>query len=233
MTKTKILLVDDDENLTFLLNENLMTAGYEATICRDGESGLRSFRAELFQLCILDVMMPKMDGFTLAKQIRKQDHHIPVIFLTAKNMIDDKLKGFDLGADDYMTKPFSFHELLCRIKAVLSRTGVSENSYHWDSRMGNLIFNYNMRSLKNGSKEKKLSAKEAELLQVFQENKNRLISRQQILKRVWGDDDFFTSKSMDVYLTRIRKLIKDDPSLELLNVHGVGYKMIVNGEIEE
>lgn len=228
MAKANILLVEDDRNMAFLIHENLKAGEYGVKICNDGESALKHFRQEDYSLCILDVMLPKMDGFTLARAIRKVNERIPVIFLTARNMIQDKEAGFSLGADDYITKPFNIRELLLRIEAILKRTGNGGDAKSFEEKtMGIYRFNYMTRQLKTDHKVHKLSGKEAELLQIFLENRNRLLPRQTILRSVWGDDNFFTAKSMDVYLTRIRKLIKGDPNVELQNVHGIGYKFIV------
>lgn len=231
MVKAKILLVEDDKHMTFLIAENLQSNGYELCICHDGESGLKTFRREEFDLCILDIMLPRMDGFTLAKVIRNENERIPVIFLTARNVIDDKQEGFRLGGDDYITKPFNILELLLRIEAVLRRSGSDDDqSVSFEEKLiGSYSFNYLLRQLRKGEVTHNLSAKETELLNILFEHKNQLLPRQVILRRVWGNDNFFTAKSMDVYLTRIRKLISGDSTIKIQNVHGVGYRLIVKG----
>lgn len=228
----KILLVDDDVNMTFLLQENLVMENYETVVCANGEEALQAFHDRYFDLCILDVMMPRMDGFALADHIRKTNKNVPILFLTARNQIADKIQGFKTGADDYITKPFSLKELLLRIKAVLKRSsnGMSAPDLNEFKQVGNMMFNYTFRKLRIGKNELDLSAKEAELLWLLTENLNNLVQRQVILKKIWGDDDIFSSRSLDVYLTKLRKHINNDPLLILQNVHGVGYKLLVKDE---
>jgi len=228
--KTRIMLVEDDENMGFLLRENLRSNGFDAQLFKDGESAEDAFtESDSFDLCVLDVMLPKKDGFNLAKSIRKINPGVPIIFLTAKSLEQDRVMGFELGADDYMTKPFSAQELILRIKAILKR--INPNALKIEQttqyKVGKYDFDYLSRLLSLDGENKKVSAKEADLLKIFCENQNQLLNRNVILKTVWGDDDYFTSKSMDVYLTRLRKLLKEDPRIELQNVHGVGYKMVI------
>jgi DNA-binding response OmpR family regulator len=227
LNQKKILIVEDDKVMAFLLEQNLKSEGYEIKVCHDGETGLMLFRQKSYDLCLLDVMLPKMDGFNLGKIIRKENDNIPIVFLTARNMTHDKLTGFKTGADDYIVKPFDIHELMFRIKAIFRRTGGMEQEQIEEKKIGAYIFNPLTRELIKNKHIQKLSAKEADLLNLFIDNKNQLLPRQTILKKVWGDDNFFNSKSMDVYLTRIRKIFNNDPELELINIHGTGYRFVV------
>ncbi len=229
-----ILLVEDDLNLAMLLKENFAAKGLQVHLCKDGEEGLSMFKNKKFDMCIIDVMLPKKDGFALAKEIRKIDNGAPFIFLTARSVSDDKYRGFELGCDDYVTKPFSAQELFLRVKAVMKRCHTSPESENKDLLLsiGKFTFNYDKRFLMNGYDERKLSCKEAELLFVLATNKNRLINRKYILQHVWGRDDYFTSKSMDVYLTKIRKFLRSDPNIEVINVYGLGYKLIIPEHVE-
>lgn len=224
----KILMVEDDPHLGYLLKENLESKGFQVHLCTDGEQGYQAFNDFQFGLCILDVMMPKKDGFTLARDIRRKDEQIPIIFLTAKSMQADRLQGFELGCDDYVTKPFSAQELLMRIRAILKRSaGAMRPDMPGEfGSIGRYTFDYANRLLMIEDETRKLSTKEAELLKLFAENLNALINRKIILTAVWGNDDYFTSKSMDVYLTRLRKILRKDPQLEIQNVHGTGYRLV-------
>lgn len=229
MNKEKILLVEDDKVMAFLLEQNLKAEGYLVKSCYDGESALMNFRQKKYDLCLVDVMLPKMDGFSLAKIIKKENEKIPLVFLTARNMVPDKIKGFKTGADDYVVKPFDIHELLFRIKAILRRTNGEVIVQNKEKKLGGYKFNPLTRELSKDGTILKLSAKEADLLNLFIDNKNQMLPRQIILQKVWGDDNFFNSKSLDVYLTRIRKIFSDDPELELVNIHGTGYRFVVKG----
>lgn len=234
--KAKILIVEDDDNMGYLLKENLKVHGYDTVLRTDGELGWKTYDDEGdFDLCILDVMLPKKDGFNLAKQIKRRNPQVPIIFVTAKSMMQDKVMGFEMGGDDYITKPFSSQELLLRVKAVLKRSkpGAETTPVKNKFSLGQYNFDYLNRSLEFDSKSKRVSAKEADLLRLFCQSPNQLLNRQVILKTVWGEDDYFTSKSMDVYLTRLRKMLREDPNIEIQNVHGIGYKMVVNNEVEE
>lgn len=227
-SEVKILMVEDDVNLGYLLKENFAQKGYHIQLCRDGNEGLYAAMNGQFDLLILDVMMPKKDGFTLAAQIRKTDQQIPIIFLTAKSLEQDRIMGFNIGCDDYVTKPFSANELLLRIKAILRRTqqsGKIHTELH-PVRIGKFTFNYTNRHLEYNDQVQNLSTKEADLLQLFCDYRNTLIPRKDILVKVWGSDDYFAGKSMDVYLTRLRKLLKADSSLEIQNVHGTGFRLM-------
>lgn len=229
---SKILLAEDDPNLGDILKEYLELKGkYQVVLCKDGDEALRTFNREPFDICILDVMMPKKDGFTLGKDIRKKDPLIPIIFATAKAMIEDKSEAFTLGGDDYITKPFRIEELLLRINALLKRVANQSNAGgevpdKFD--IGKYHFDYTLQSIKHGEAVQKLSTKEAELLRLLCLKKNQVLTREEALLSIWHDDNYFNGRSMDVFLSKLRKYLKDDPSVEILNVHGKGYKLIVN-----
>lgn len=226
--KTKLLLAEDDENLGLLLKEYLVAKGYDADLYPDGEAAYKGFMKEHYDICILDVMMPKKDGFTLAKDIRIVNADIPVLFLTAKNMKDDVLEGFKLGADDYITKPFSMEELIMRIEAILRRTsqeGASSSQQVFT--LGRFTFDTRKQTLSEGEETVKLTTKESELLKLLCQNANKVLERNYALKSIWIDDNYFNARSMDVYITKLRKHLKDEPSVEIINVHGKGYKLIM------
>ncbi len=229
--KTNILLVEDDSNLGSLLQEYIIAKGYDCQLETDGDKGIKAFLKGSYDLCALDVMMPIKDGFTLAKEIRNADKHIPIIFLSAKSLKEDKIEGFQSGADDYLTKPFSMEELLMRIKAILRRTNSTENPKpelkHFD--LGLLKFDYDRRILKGGkSVEQKLTSKEADLLKLLCENTNDVLERSVALNKIWKDDSYFNARSMDVYITKLRKYLRADPKLEIVNMHGRGFKLLTN-----
>jgi DNA-binding response OmpR family regulator len=226
--KTKLLLAEDDENLGLLLREYLVAKGYDATLFPDGEAAYKGFMKEHYDICILDVMMPKKDGFTLAKDIKIVNSEIPVVFLTAKNMKEDVLDGFKLGADDYITKPFSMEELIMRIEAILRRTtqeGQSNNMQEFT--LGKFTFDTRKQTLSEGENSIKLTTKESDLLKLLCQNANKVLERNYALKSIWIDDNYFNARSMDVYITKLRKHLKDEPTVEIINVHGKGYKLIV------
>ena len=226
--KTKLLLAEDDENLGLLLKEYLVAKGFDADLYPDGEAAYKGFMKEHYDICILDIMMPKKDGFTLAKDIRIVNADIPVIFLTAKNMKDDVLEGFKMGADDYITKPFSMEELIMRIEAILRRTsqeGQSNNQQVFT--LGKFSFDTRKQTLSDGEESVKLTTKESELLKLLCQNANKVLERNYALKSIWIDDNYFNARSMDVYITKLRKHLKDETSVEIINVHGKGYKLIV------
>jgi DNA-binding response OmpR family regulator len=229
--KFKILLVEDDPNLSLVLADYLEMLGYEISTCFNGEEGLMAFMKGKFDLCIFDVMMPKKDGFTLAEDIRKKDKNIPIIFLTAKSFKEDRIKGFQSGCDDYITKPFSTEELNYRIQAILRRTSSPrQDKPSEDSTIftfGIFTFDSVNMVLRSPGKEQHLTRKEAELLKVLCLNKNQLLTRENALKSVWGDDDYFIGRSMDVFITKLRKYLKDDPKVSIGNVHGTGFKFII------
>ncbi|MBQ0141239.1 MAG: response regulator transcription factor [Prevotellaceae bacterium] len=223
-----ILLCEDDENLGMLLREYLEAKGYETTLCTDGEQGLEEFVKKQYDLCILDIMMPRMDGFTLAKKIREYNVDIPFMFLTAKTMKDDVKEGFELGADDYITKPFSMEEVVFRIEAILRRVRGKAGKDVLLHKIGKYTFDTQTQILSIGTKETKLTTKEAELLTLLCTKANDLLPREYALKAIWVDDNYFNARSMDVYITKLRKHLNDDPNVEILNVHGKGYKLVIS-----
>lgn len=226
--KTKILLAEDDENLGSLLREYLQAKSYEAHWLSDGEKAYKSFEKNRYDICILDIMMPNKDGITLAKEIRMINPEMPIIFLTAKSMKEDVLEGFSVGADDYMTKPFSMEELIFRIEAILRRTqGSGQQNKQTEFEIGRFHFDANKQLLILDGKSVKLTTKESELLKLLCNNANNVLERNFALKSIWRDDNYFNARSMDVYITKLRKYLKDDPSVEILNIHGKGYKLIV------
>jgi len=226
----KILLCEDDENLGMLLREYLQAKGYKSTLCPDGEAGYKEFLKNKYDICVLDVMMPKKDGFTLAQDIRQTNADMPVIFLTAKTMKDDILEGFKIGADDYITKPFSMEELVFRIEAILRRVKGKKNRESTFYRIGAFSFDTQKQLLSIGDKKTKLTTKENELLSLLCSHANEILQRDFALKTIWIDDNYFNARSMDVYITKLRKLLKDDDQVEIINIHGKGYKLIVPEE---
>ncbi|OCX50994.1 two-component system response regulator [Mucilaginibacter sp. PPCGB 2223] len=228
----KILLVEDDPNLGLLLQDYLQLKGkFEVVLCKDGDEGLKAFTKQQFDLLILDVMMPKKDGFTLGKEIRKINPTVPIIFATAKSMIEDKTQAFNLGGDDYITKPFRIEELLLRINALLKRVNDSgkdnaEKQTHF--KIGKYEFDYTTQMIFDGDQKQKLSTKEAELLRLLCLKQNEVLTREEALLNIWHDDNYFNGRSMDVFLSKIRKYLKDDSKVEIINVHGKGYKLLVN-----
>jgi len=226
MDKTRILLAEDDENLGSLLKEYLNAKGYETELYSDGNKAYKGFIKEYFNLCLLDVMMPEKDGFTLAKEIRQINNDIPILFLTAKSMKEDILEGFSIGADDYITKPFSMEELLYRIEAILRRTKQETLQENKTCQVGQYLFDTRNQFLKKGNEKKRLTTKESELLTLLYNNKNKVLERNFTLRTIWIDDNYFNARSMDVYITKLRKYLKDDPSIQIINVHGKGFKLI-------
>ncbi len=225
-----VLIVEDDPNLGFVLQEYLTQKGFEVTLKDEGEAGAEAFRNGHFNLCIVDVMLPKKDGFSVAREIRAIDEEVPVIFVTAKGMKEDKIEGFTIGADDYITKPFSIEELLMRIHAILRRVQRSDERQQRESStiaIGNYVFDATNQLLAMNGYQRQLTAKEAHLLKVLCDYKNHVLRRDIALKEVWGDDSYFNGRSMDGFITRLRKYLKDDPSVEITNVHGVGFKLQV------
>jgi DNA-binding response OmpR family regulator len=222
--KFKILLAEDDLNLGVLMVDYLEAEGFDVKLCKDGELALKAFHGSQFDLCLLDVMMPKMDGFSLAKEIRLTDKKIPVIFITAKSLKEDKLKGYDLGADDYITKPFDEEELLWKIKAVIRRVVVikSESKSEIIS-IGKYKFDFNNQSLAIDGKIKRITEKESDILNYLAAHPNNIIKREELLKELWGANDYFYGRSLDVFITKIRKYLKEDTDLSIENVFGVGF----------
>lgn len=223
----KVLLAEDDPNLGLLLNQFLRAKGFETTLCANGEIAYDKFINDTYNFVILDVMMPKKDGFSVAKDIRGIDKQIPILFLTAKGMKEDKLKGFEIGADDYLTKPFSMEELLARMNAIIKRSGIDEVDKK-EFAIGDYTFNYDTRILSLKGEDDKLTTKESELLKILCKNKGKEVDRNDMLKAVWGDDNYFNGRSMDVYITKLRKYLKKDDRVEIVNIHGKGFKLMVN-----
>ncbi|MDE5793935.1 MAG: response regulator transcription factor [Muribaculaceae bacterium] len=224
--KIKILLCEDDENLGMLLREFLQAKGFNADLFPDGEKGYKAFLKGKYDLCVLDVMMPKKDGFTLAQEIRNVNGEVPIVFLTAKNLKDDVLEGFKIGADDYITKPFSMEELVVRIDAILRRVKGKKEREVTLFRIGKFTFDTQKQVLVSGDSTQKLTTKESELLALLCSHVNDILERNYALKTIWVDDNYFNARSMDVYITKLRKLLKGDPSIEIINIHGKGYKLI-------
>ena len=224
--KLSILLCEDDENLGMLLREYLNAKGYNAELCPDGDAGYKAFLKNKYDLCVLDVMMPKMDGFTLAGEIRKVNTEIPIIFLTAKTLKEDVLEGFKIGADDYLTKPFSMEELTFRIEAILRRVHGKKNKDTSIYQIGRFTFDTQKQLLTIGDRQTKLTTKESELLSLLCAHANEILQRDFALKSIWIDDNYFNARSMDVYITKLRKHLKEDPDVEIINIHGKGYKLI-------
>ena len=228
--KVKILLCEDDENLGTLLCEYLIAKGYDAVLCPDGEVGYREFTKEKFDICILDVMMPKKDGFTLAQDIRQINSQVPIVFLTAKVQKEDVLEGFDKGADDYITKPFSMEELVKLVEAIMRRVRGKKNRESSMYKIGRFTFDTQKQLLVIGDKQTKLTTKENELLALLCSHANEILKRNDALRTIWIDDNYFNARSMDVYITKLRKHLKDDDQIEIINIHGQGYKLIVPEE---
>jgi len=225
--KPKLLIVEDDPNLGEILSEYLSLKGFETTLRRDGEEGEQTFKNSTFDLCILDLMMPKKDGFSLAKEIRSMDEETPIIFLTAKSMKQDIIKGFTVGADDYITKPFSMEELLLRIQAILKRSSKGQGEpFPNEFTIASLTYYFQENKLITPHREIHLTTKENELLKIFFENLNQTVARTIALKKIWKDDSYFNARSMDVYIAKIRKYLADDPCLKLLTIHGEGFKLV-------
>lgn len=226
--KPHILLCEDDANLGSVLKNYLELNDYDVTLERDGRLGLAAFQREKFDLCLLDVMMPNMDGFKLAEEIRDVDPEIPLFFLSAKTMKEDLIQGYKLGADDYITKPFDSEVLLLKIKAILKRNEEQqkENDYK-EFQLASYHFNPRLRQLTHGDKTQTLSPKENELLRMLAEHLNDLLPRDQALKKIWGSDTYFNGRSMDVYIAKLRKYLKDDEKIEIVNIHGNGFRLVV------
>jgi two-component system OmpR family response regulator len=225
--KSKILLCEDDTNLGMVLKNYLELNDFDVTLERDGRLGLAAFQREKFDICLLDVMMPNMDGFTLAEEIRDVDPDIPLFFLSAKTMKDDIIQGYKLGADDYITKPFDSEVLLLKIRAILKRNE-EENKVNDNIEfdLGRYHFNPKLRELKHDDMTQTLSPKENELLKMLAEHKNDLLPRERALKKIWGSDTYFNGRSMDVYIAKLRKYLKDDTNIEIVNIHGNGFRLV-------
>ena len=230
MEKIKLLLVEDETILGNIVKESLETRDFEVTYCQDGQAGWDAFVQNRPDACVLDVMMPIKDGFTLAQQIRKVDQLTPIVFLTAKSQTEDVVKGFEIGANDYIKKPFSMEELIVRIKALLRRpyltkSGEKPHPTTWD--IGTFTFDYPKQLLSHSTGERRLTHREAEILKLLCEHQNQVLERKPVLLKLWGDDTFFNARSMDVFITKLRKYLKADKRVEIVNVRGVGYKLIM------
>ena len=226
--KLNILLAEDDDNLGLLLNTFLKAKGFNVDLARNGSIAYQMFNEKSYDFLILDVMMPEMDGFSLAKEIRETDKDVPILFLTAKALKEDKLEGFSVGADDYLTKPFSMEELLARINAILKRTRTESGKPAAIYQVGRFAFDADKRIIDIDGELVKLTTKENHLLKLLSKNKNEVLDRQAALRAIWGDDNYFNGRSMDVYIAKLRKILKDDESIEIMNVHGKGFKLIDN-----
>ncbi len=225
--KAKILLVEDDANLGFVISDQLKSEGYQVVLCTNGMDGHMRFSEGEFHLCIFDVMMPKKDGFTLAREIRTMNQHIPILFLTAKAMTEDKIAGFNAGGDDYLTKPFSFDELSVRVKALLKRVNIQDEPEQKVVEIGSYVFDTENFTLKHPEFEKTLTKKEAMVLKILCKFKNAVVPRENILTAVWGQDDYFAGRSMDVFITKLRKYFSMDEKISISNIHGIGFKLEV------
>ena len=231
--KLRILLCEDDENLGMLLREYLQAKGYIADLFPDGDAGYKAFLKNKYDICVFDVMMPKKDGFTLAQEVRNANAEIPIIFLTAKTLKEDILEGFKLGADDYITKPFSMEELTFRVEAILRRVRGKKNRETNVYKIGKFTFDIQKQILAINGEQTKLTTKESELLSLLCSHANDVLNRDFALKTIWIDDNYFNARSMDVYITKLRKHLKDDPAIEIINIHGKGYKLIIPDAKEE
>ncbi len=230
--KLRILLCEDDENLGTLTREYLEDKGYRAELFADGDAGYRAFLKGKYDICLLDVMMPKKDGFQLAQEIRTVNTDVPIIFLTAKALKEDILEGFKIGADDYITKPFSMEELVLRIEAILRRVNGKKGKDVTVYKIGKFTFDTQRQVLFTDEHSDNLTTKESELLSLLCAHANEILERNFALKTIWIDDNYFNARSMDVYITKLRKKLKDDPNVEIINIHGKGYKLIIPDEPE-
>lgn len=229
--KASILLVEDDFNLGLVIQDFLSIEGYQVHLCRDGKEGLKKFNKNPYDLCLLDVMLPEKDGFSMAEDIRKVNREVPIIFLTAKSLSEDKVKGFKVGADDYITKPFDNQEFLMRIEAVLRRskgTVIEEEEDKGIYELGSFTFDSVNLRLQSPTEDKKLTKREAAILKLLAENQNKVIERSLVLNLIWGDDNYFNGRSLDVFITKLRKYLKEDESIQINNLHGVGFKFEIN-----
>jgi DNA-binding response OmpR family regulator len=222
--KSRILYVEDDDTLGYITTDNLERKGYEVTWSRDGESALELFRKGHFDVCLLDIMLPRLDGFTLARMIRRENEEVPLIFISAKTLTEDKIEGLLLGADDYIVKPFNIEELTLKIEVFLKRSRIHKGTAQQVMMaVGNCTLDMNLLQLECPGSIKKLTYREAELIAYFSRNRNRLVSREEILEAVWGSNDYFSGRSLDVFISRLRKFFQDDPLVRIENRHGLGY----------
>ena len=224
MSKANILLVEDDLNLGFVIQDSLKMNGFNVHLETNGKDGLKAFNDGSYDLCVFDVMMPEKDGFSLAEDIRKVDLNIPIFFLTAKAMTEDRIQGFKSGGDDYLTKPFSTEEFLLRVEALLKRSGKTQAA-SGEFTIGSFVFDYNNFKLVKGEEQQKLTKKEAEILKLLCEQKNQVIPRELLLNMVWGDDSYYLGRSLDVFITKLRKHLRPDESIKITNIHGIGFKL--------
>ncbi len=224
--KAHLFYVEDDESLSFVTRDNLELEGYKVTYCENGRKAIDTLKTEEFDLCILDVMLPDVDGFTIAEEIRKKNKQVPILFLTAKSLKEDRIRGLRLGADDYITKPFSIEELILKIEIFLKRSQivVRENDHLF--QIGNFAFDHKNLQLNKDEIKRQLTQKEADLLKYFIENKNEVLKRSDILETLWGEDDYFLGRSLDVFISRLRKYLKEDETLKIENIHGVGFRFM-------
>ena len=222
--KAKVFLAEDDMSLGFVIKDNLEEEGFEVVHCSDGQTAMERFNKEEFDICLLDVMMPNKDGFAVAKKIRQQSDLIPILFLTSKSMEEDKVKGFQTGADDYITKPFSMQELMMRMNVFLRRTKKMHSELHEEYQIGNLRFSYTDLKLYSPDGSYSLTQREADLLRFLSRHPNKVLKREEVLMNVWGKDDYFLGRSMDVFMTKLRKYFKGDPSINLETIHGLGFR---------
>ena len=225
--KAHLLYVEDDESLSFVTRDNLELQGYRMTCCENGKQAMEVIKHNDFDLCILDVMLPDVDGFTIAEEVRKFNTQVPILFLTAKSMKEDRIRGLKLGADDYITKPFSIEELILKIEIFLRRSKVSSPSVPTYLTVGNYLLDHKNLTLKFEDQAKNLTQKEADLLKMLIENKNEVIKRSLILETLWGEDDYFLGRSLDVFISRLRKYLSQDTRIKIENIHSVGFKMKV------
>jgi DNA-binding response OmpR family regulator len=230
MPVPRILLLEDDANLGMILQEQLELNGFEVILCVDGEQGSAAYGRGKFDLCLVDVMMPRKDGFTFAREVRRHDENTPLIFLTAKSLKEDKIEGFKIGCDDYLTKPFSMEELLLRIQAILKRSKGYANQVEMPTQfaIGKFTFDYIQQRLVGGETEYKLTPKESDLLRLLCLNMNQTLERGVALRQIWGDENYFSGRSMDVFISKLRKYLKDDPRVVIMGIHGKGFRLVVN-----
>lgn len=224
-TKSKVLLAEDDLSLGYVIKDNLVDAGYEVALCADGQSAIDKFTKENFDICLLDVMMPNKDGFAVAKKIRQQTDQVPILFITAKSLEEDRIHGFEVGADDYITKPFSMQELLLRIDVFLRRTKKMYSEKTVNFQIGKMNFSFNDLKLSIGGTAYNMTQKEAELLLFLCEHPNRILKREEVLLNVWGKDDYFLGRSMDVFITKLRKYFRSDTTVHIETIHGMGFRL--------
>lgn len=223
----KLLLVEDEEALGMVVSDSLRSRNFDVTYCTDGESGLNEALSEKYDILVLDVMLPKLDGFSIAKEFRRKDTSTPIIFLTAKSQTEDVVEGFQIGGNDYLKKPFSLEELIVRIKALIHRFNKDQDQPLESCCIGNYTFNITKQTLQINNTTKNLTYRETELLQMLYEKRNQVLDRKHTLMKLWGDDSFFNARSMDVFITRLRKYLKEDPNIQIVNIRGYGYKLIL------